>query len=90
MVDCIVPSTGTHELELVQKYNLNDSVPVTHENFRQWVIEDDFCAGRPDLEKVGVIFTKNVHYHETMKIRLLNGGHQIIANAGELLSLVTI
>ena len=90
MVDCIVPSTGTHELELVQKYNLNDSVPVTHENFRQWVIEDYFCAGRPDLEKVGVIFTKNVHYHETMKIRLLNGGHQIIANAGELLSLVTI
>jgi mannitol 2-dehydrogenase len=69
---------------------LNDKVPVTHENFRQWVIEDDFCAGRPDLEKVGVIFTKRVHYYETMKIRLLNGGHQIIANVGELLSLVTI
>ena len=52
MVDCIVPSTGAYELELVQAYSLNDNVPVTHENFRQWVIEDDFCAGRPDLEKV--------------------------------------
>ena len=90
MVDCIVPSTGPYELELVRQYSLNDKVPVTHENFRQWVIEDDFCAGRPDLEKVGVIFTKKVHYYETMKIRLLNGGHQIIANVGELLSLVTI
>ena len=90
MVDCIVPSTGPYELELVRQYSLNDKVPVTHENFRQWVIEDNFCAGRPDLEKVGVIFTKKVHYYETMKIRLLNGGHQIIANVGELLSLVTI
>ena len=90
MVDCIVPATGDKEYALADSLNIEDRAPVTHENFRQWVIEDNFCAGRPDLKKVGVTFVKDVHYHEKMKIRLLNGGHQIIANAGELLSVPTI
>ena len=90
MVDCIVPATGPKELELVQSLGIDDAAPVTHETFRQWVIEDDFCAGRPDWDKVGATFTQDVHDFEVMKIRLLNGGHQIIANAGELLSLNTI
>lgn len=86
MVDCIVPASGEKELALVKNYGINDAAPVTHENFRQWVIEDDFCAGRPDWDKAGATFTNDVHAFETMKIRILNGGHQIIANAGELLS----
>ena len=90
MVDCIVPATGTKERELVQALGIDDALPVTHENFRQWVIEDDFCAGRPDWDKVGVTFTDNVHDFEAMKIRVLNGGHQVIAGAGELLTLGTI
>ncbi|MDP5084542.1 MAG: mannitol dehydrogenase family protein [Yoonia sp.] len=90
MVDCIVPATGPKELELVKSLGINDASPVTHENFRQWVIEDDFCAGRPDWDKVGAMFTDNVHDFEAMKIRVLNGGHQIISNAGELLSIETI
>ncbi len=90
MVDCIVPSTGQKELELVKLLGINDEVPVTHETFRQWVIEDDFCAGRPDWEKVGATLTDNVHDFEAMKIRILNGGHQVIAGVGELLSLSTI
>ena len=49
MVDCIVPATGPKELELVRSFGLGDAAPVTHENFRQWVIEDNFCAGRADL-----------------------------------------
>jgi mannitol 2-dehydrogenase len=65
-------------------------VPVTHENFRQWVIEDRFCAGRPDWDKVGATFTDDVHTFEAMKLRLLNAGHQIIATPGELLSVETI
>ena len=64
--------------------------PVTHENFRQWVIEDAFCAGRPDWDKVGATFTDDVHDYEAMKIRILNAGHQVIANAGEILSVETI
>jgi mannitol 2-dehydrogenase len=90
MVDCIVPATGPNELELVRALGIDDASPVTHENFRQWVIEDDFCAGRPDWDKVGATFTDDVHDFEAMKIRVLNGGHQIIANAGEILSIETI
>ncbi|MAM11997.1 MAG: mannitol dehydrogenase [Rhizobiaceae bacterium] len=90
MVDCIVPATGPRELTLVREMGIEDDAPVTHENFRQWVIEDDFCAGRPDWDQVGATFTGDVHDFEVMKIRILNGGHQIIANAGEILSIDTI
>ena len=90
MVDCIVPAVGPRELALVNEFGIHDEVPVTHEKFRQWVIEDDFCSGRPNWEAVGVTFTKNVHAYESMKIRILNAGHQIIANIGELLSIETI
>jgi len=87
MVDCIVPATGECELELVKSFGIDDQSPVTHENFRQWVIEDNFCAGRPDWDKVGATFTDDVHSFEAMKIRILNGGHQLIADAGEILSI---
>lgn len=86
MVDCIVPATGNKELELANGFGIQDAAPVTHENFRQWVIEDTFCAGRPDWDKVGATFTDDVHVFEAMKIRILNGGHQLIADAGEVLS----
>ncbi|MEO9827706.1 MAG: mannitol dehydrogenase family protein [Paracoccaceae bacterium] len=86
MVDCIVPATGPKELELARSFGIEDAAPVTHENFRQWVIEDNFCAGRPDWDKVGATFTHDVHSFEAMKIRILNGGHQLIADAGEVLS----
>ena len=90
MVDCIVPATGSREIELARTFGVEDAAPVTHENFRQWVIEDKFCMGRPDLEKVGATFTDNVHDFEVMKIRILNGGHQLIADAGEILSVESI
>lgn len=90
MVDCIVPATGALELDLVRSFGINDAAPVTHENFRQWVIEDRFSAGRPPLEEVGVTLTQDVHAYESMKIRTLNGGHQLLANIGEILSVETI
>jgi mannitol 2-dehydrogenase len=90
MVDCIVPATGIKELELVKSFGFEDAAPVTHENFRQWVIEDDFCAGRPNWEDAGVEFTDDVHAYEAMKIRILNGGHQLLANVGEILSINSI
>lgn len=86
MVDCIVPATGPQELELARTFGIDDAAPVTHENFRQWVIEDNFCAGRPDWNRAGATFTDDVHAFEAMKIRILNGGHQLIADAGEILS----
>ncbi|WP_411891224.1 mannitol dehydrogenase family protein [Yoonia sp. SDW83-1] len=90
MVDCIVPATGPKELELARTFDIEDASPVTHENFRQWVMEDSFCAGRPDWDKVGATFTSDVHAYESMKIRILNGGHQLIANPAEVLSIATI
>lgn len=90
MVDCIVPATGSKEIELTRSFGIDDLAPITHENFRQWVIEDNFCAGRPDWDKVGATFSNDVHQFEAMKLRILNGGHQIIAVAGALLSIETI
>ncbi|MTH96068.1 mannitol dehydrogenase family protein [Roseibium sp. RKSG952] len=90
MVDCIVPATGPKEIALAEQIGIADQVPVTHENFRQWVIEDDFCAGRPEWDKAGATFTDHVHDYERMKIRLLNAGHQLLANSAEVLSVPTI
>lgn len=90
MVDCIVPATGPTEHGYANAFGIADNAPVTHENFRQWVIEDRFCAGRPPLEEVGVTLTDDVHAYESMKIRILNAGHQVLANVGELLGQETI
>ncbi|MGB2134297.1 MAG: mannitol dehydrogenase family protein [Pseudomonadales bacterium] len=90
MVDCIVPATGPQEMQLITELGIDDQAPVTHEPYRQWVIEDNFCAGRPQWEKVGVTITENVHAYETMKLRILNGGHQVIAAAGDLIGIETI
>ncbi len=90
MVDCIVPTTGSKERALAADMGVTDAVPVTHENFRQWVIEDDFCAGRPDWDKVGATFTTDVHGFETQKIRILNAGHQILAASAEVMGIETV
>lgn len=88
MVDRITPATGPRERAMAASFGLaDDPVPVTCEPFRQWVLEDHFPAGRPPLEKVGVTFTPNVHAFEAMKIRILNGGHAIIAYPGGLMDI---
>jgi mannitol 2-dehydrogenase len=85
MVDRITPGTGPRERAMAASFGLGDDpVPVTCEPFRQWVLEDNFPAGRPALEKVGVTFSNDVHAFEAMKIGILNGGHAIIAYPGGL------
>ena len=91
MVDRITPrTTDTLRHEIEEKFPGFGATAVQTEEYTQWVIEDDFCAGRPHLENVGVTFTSDVHSYEVMKIRILNAGHQFVANAGELLSIKTI
>lgn len=90
MVDRITPATGPNERALAARFGLADPVPVTCEPFRQWVLEDTFPAGRPALEKVGVTFTDDVHVYETMKIRILNGGHAIIAYPSALMDITLV
>ncbi|WP_170755696.1 mannitol dehydrogenase family protein [Ruegeria lacuscaerulensis] len=90
MVDCIVPATTDQVISQCHALGVDDHAPVSHENFRQWVIEDDFCAGRPPFEQVGVTLTDDVHGYEALKLRILNGGHQLLANVGEILNVPTI
>lgn len=86
MVDRITPATTQKELDSVlNDFDLDDREVVYCEDFIQWVLEDNFPTGRPALEKVGVEFVSDVTPYEHMKIRILNGGHAIIAYIGGLL-----
>jgi len=60
------------------------------EKFKQWVLEDNFPAGRPALETVGVTFVADVTPYEHMKIRIINGGHVAIAYPATLLDIVFV
>ena len=88
MVDRITPATGDREREILSRdFGIEDSWPVFCEDFTQWVLEDNFPAGRPALERVGVQFVPDVTPYEHMKIRILNGGHAIIAYPAGLLDI---
>ena len=67
-----------------------DRAPVMGESFIQWVIEDDFIAGRPAWETVGAEMVASVHAHEEAKIRVLNATHSCVAWAGTLKGLAFI
>jgi mannitol 2-dehydrogenase len=88
MVDRITPATSPREIALLKEsFGIEDNWPVFCESFRQWVLEDNFPAGRPALEKVGVQFVADVAPYEHMKIRILNGGHATIAYPAGLLDI---
>src|SRR5690606_39081296 len=88
MVDRITPATSPREISLLaEQFGIEDNWPVFCESFRQWVLEDNFPAGRPALEKVGVQFVEDVAPYEHMKIRILNGGHASIAYPAGLLDI---
>ena len=65
----------------------DDAAAITGESFIQWVIEDDFAAGRPDWGRVGVELVASVQPYEEAKIRILNATHSCIAWAGTLAGL---
>ncbi|KRE01256.1 mannitol dehydrogenase [Bosea sp. Root670] len=88
MVDRITPATSERERQTLRDdFGIEDSRPVFCEDFRQWVLEDHFPAGRPRLEEVGVQFVADVAPFELMKIRILNGGHAAIAYPAGLLDI---
>ncbi len=80
MVDRITPATKPEDIERLKKANNSDDMaPVYAEDFIQWVIEDNFAAGRPAWEEVGVEFTKDVTLYEQMKLSLLNASHTLLS-----------
>lgn len=85
MVDRITPRPTPDVAERVKAATgWDDKAAVMGESFIQWVIEDNFIAGRPEWEKVGVEMVNSVQAYEEAKIRLLNATHSCIAWAGTL------
>ena len=88
MVDRITPATGARERALLAAdFGLEDAWPVFCEGFAQWVLEDRFAAGRPALEQAGVEIVAEAAPYEAMKIRILNGGHAVIAYPAGILGI---
>lgn len=91
MVDRIVPATTAEDISwLENQYGYEDQGLVMAEPFSQWVIEDDFCNDRPAWENAGALLVKDVAHYETMKLRLLNGSHSLLAYSGYLAGYTTI
>ncbi|WP_277186212.1 D-arabinitol 4-dehydrogenase [Caballeronia sp. BR00000012568055] len=88
MVDRITPRPTPDVAERIKAATgFDDKAPIMGEKFIQWVIEDNFIAGRPAWEKVGAEMVESVHPYEEAKIRILNASHSCIAWAGTLVGL---
>ncbi|MEI6859898.1 MAG: fructuronate reductase [Shewanella sp.] len=85
MVDRIVPAATDETLKLIEStLGVADPCAIACEEFRQWVIEDNFVNGRPDWDSAGAEFVSNVVPFEEMKLRMLNGSHSFLAYLGYL------
>jgi fructuronate reductase len=85
MVDRITPaSTPQTQADVERLIGRVDLAAVETEPFTQWIVEDDFVAGRPDWGAAGALFVADVAPYEKMKLRMLNGAHSTLAYAGHL------
>jgi mannitol 2-dehydrogenase len=79
MVDRIAPQVLDEEKQRINAFSgINDLLPATCETYTKWVIEDDFCDGRPELELGGVEFRNDVAAFEAVKGRLSNAAHMLM------------
>ncbi len=91
MVDRIVPETTDADRAAVSaELGMTDAWPVITEPFTQWIVEDNFVAGRPDFARAGVQLVADVTPFEHMKLRLLNASHSALAYLGYLAGHETI
>jgi fructuronate reductase len=91
MVDRITPAiTDADRVLARERLGMEDAWPVVTEQFAQWVIEDDFCMGRPDWTLGGAVFSDEIERWESMKLRCLNGSHSTLAYLGQLTSRETV
>ncbi len=85
MVDRIVPAMTDDQYNVIEEETgYYDPCGVVCEDFRQWVVEDNFIAGRPSWEQAGAMLVKDVLPYEEMKLRMLNGSHSFLAYNGSL------
>ena len=85
MVDRVVPYVDDGaRAELNRRSGVDDKLAVMAESYLQWVLEDSFCDGRPELETVGVQVVQDISSYETAKLRLLNAPHVLLSYPGVL------
>ena len=85
MVDRIVPAATEASLaEITRELGVEDPCAISCEPFIQWIIEDNFVAGRPDWGSAGAQLVDDVLPWEEMKLRMLNGSHSFLAYLGYL------
>jgi mannitol-1-phosphate/altronate dehydrogenase len=85
LVDRIVPAATEASLaEITKELGVEDPCAISCEPFIQWVVEDNFVAGRPAWEVAGVQMVQDVLPWEQMKLRMLNGSHSFLAYLGYL------
>ncbi|ACR69749.1 fructuronate reductase [Edwardsiella ictaluri] len=85
MVDRIVPAVTEETLtQISAALGVDDPCGIACEPFIQWVVEDNFVAGRPEWEAVGAELVSDVLPYEEMKLRMLNGSHSFLAYLGYL------
>jgi fructuronate reductase len=91
MVDRIVPrTTDADRARIAASLGFDDAWPVVGEPFFDWVVEDDFAAGRPEWQHGGARFVADAKPFETLKLRLVNGPHSAIAYLGAMAGLATV
>ncbi len=87
MVDRITPQATAGDVAAAAELTgLHDARPVVCEPFWQWVIEDKFAPARPrpPLEEAGALVVADAKPYEKLKIWLLNGSHQALAQTAAL------
>ncbi|GIE99295.1 mannitol dehydrogenase [Paractinoplanes rishiriensis] len=91
MVDRIVPASTAETLAVAAaELGARDEAAVSAEPYTQWVIEDDFPAGRPAWDRAGAVLTGDPRPWERIKLRSLNGVHSATAYLGALAGKDTI
>jgi len=85
MVDRITPKTTDADRDWVaRELGVADRWPVMTEPHSEWIVEDEFCNGRPPLEEAGVRFVADVRPYALIKTRLLNATHCALGHLGIL------
>ncbi len=85
VVDQIVPATTEQDIaKVASRLGFIDRAAAVGETYRQWVIEDDFAAGRPAWDKAGVRLVADIAPHQAAKLRLVNGTHSALTYLGLL------
>jgi fructuronate reductase len=91
LVDRIVPETPAAAVAaLGRQLGYRDDGLVCAETYGLWVIEDHFAAGHPRWPDENVHLVDDVRPWSDLKLRLVNGGHSLLAYLGLLAGYRTV